>query len=147
MKKIGDLGEQLIGRWLQLQNYELLEHNWRCRWGEIDLIAQNKSTKAIAFVEVKTRSYKNWDENGLLAIDYKKQEKILQAASLFLAKFPNLADLPCRFDVGLVSYRSCNQEIHVSAALQEINCLKIGQTITLNHYQITIEHYLQAAFE
>lgn len=147
MKKIGDLGEQLVGRWLQLQNYELLEQNWRCRWGEIDLVAQNKSTQAIAFVEVKTRSYKNWDENGLLAIDYTKQEKILQAASLFLAKFPNLADLPCRFDVGLVSYRSCKQEIPVPAALQEIDCLKIGQTITLNHYQITIEHYLQAAFE
>ncbi|MGB5632066.1 MAG: YraN family protein, partial [Waterburya sp.] len=43
MNKIGTLGEQLIGKWLQLQNYELLSQNWRCSWGEIDLIAQDKA--------------------------------------------------------------------------------------------------------
>ncbi|MGL5077470.1 MAG: YraN family protein, partial [Waterburya sp.] len=52
---IGTLGEQLVGRWLQIQNYTLLQQNWRCRWGEIDLIAQEANTGAIAFVEVKTR--------------------------------------------------------------------------------------------
>ena len=146
MKNIGDLGEQLIGKWLQLHNYELLEHNWRCRWGEIDLIAQDKSTKAIAFVEVKTRSLRNWDEDGLLAIDSGKQQRLLQTASVFLAKFPHLADLPCRFDVGLVSYQNSNR-LDSPLVLPEIERLEIGQPITLARYQIIIKNYLESAFE
>ena len=147
MNKIGDLGEQLVGRWLQLQNYELLEHNWRCRWGEIDLIAQDRLTKEIAFVEVKTRSQRNWDEDGLLAINAAKQQKLRQTASLFLARFTHLADLPCRFDVGLVGYQNCKQNLDSSLVLQELNGLELGQVITLNRYRLTIKNYLQSAFE
>ena len=147
MKQIGNLGEQLIGRWLQLQGYEVLEQNWHCRWGEIDLIVQDRATQAIAFVEVKTRNSNNWDEGGLLAISFTKQRRILQTASLYLAKFPNLADLPCRFDIGLVGYQRCNHKIHTSLNLPKIYHLKIGQPVILDDYQVTIVNYLQAAFE
>lgn len=147
MKKPGALGEELVGRWLQLQNYWLLEQNWRCRWGEIDLIAQDKSTKAVAFVEVKTRSLRNWDEDGLLAIDATKQQKLQRTASLFLANFPHLADLPCRFDVGLVGYHNCYQSSNSSLVLQKLNYLKIGQPVTLERYRLTIKNYLYSAFE
>lgn len=146
MKEIGTLGEQLIGRWLQLQNYELLQQNWRCRWGEIDLIAQDRVKSAIAFVEVKTRSQNNWDEDGLLAIDSVKQQKILQTAALYLAEYPRLADLPCRFDVALVSY-----QIHYGAPnsikLEKLNQLKIGQPVLIQDYRFTLKNYLQSAFD
>ena len=146
MKQIGDLGEQLIGRWLQLQNYELLSQNWRCRWGEIDLIAQEQATKAIAFIEVKTRSDRNWDENGLLAINAVKQQKILETASLYLSKNPHLAELPCRFDVALVSYQLCDSGINSPSIFQNINQLQLHQSVIIDNYRLTIKNYLQNAF-
>ncbi|MEY2831170.1 MAG: hypothetical protein RLZZ574_428 [Cyanobacteriota bacterium] len=147
MKEIGTLGEQLIGRWLQLDNYELLEYNWRCRWGEIDLIAQDKISQAIAFVEVKTRSAYNWDADGLLAINAIKQQKLIQTASLFLSKHPSLAEFPCRFDVGLVSYQPCELTKNTNSDLAQINYLEIGQSIIIERHQLTIKDYLAAAFD
>ncbi len=154
MKEIGIWGEKLVGRWLQIQDYELLQQNWRCRWGEIDLIAQDRVSKAISFVEVKTRSKNNWDENGLLAIDSAKQEKIIKTASLFLAKYSQLAELPCRFDVALVSYQKCLaqryrgvKERKTKIDVKEIARLTIGQAVDIEQWQITIENYLQSAFD
>ena len=147
MKEIGTLGEQLIGRWLQLDNYELLEYNWRCRWGEIDLIAQERTSRAIAFVEVKTRSAYNWDADGLLALNAAKQQKLIKTASLFLSKHPSLAELPCRFDVALVSYQSCNLTKNANFDFAQIDHLEIGQAITINRHQLTIKDYLAAAFD
>ncbi|MEM7593756.1 MAG: YraN family protein [Cyanobacteria bacterium P01_A01_bin.83] len=147
MKEIAVFGEQLIARWLELQNYDLLEQNWRCRWGEIDLIAQERATKAIAFTEVKTRSLFNWDADGLLAVNAAKQHKLLQTASLFLAQYPHLAQLPCRFDVGLVSYSYHKSPRHNSPPLSQIDHLNIGQPIMIDRYQLTIRDYLEAAFD
>ncbi|WP_019504737.1 YraN family protein [Pleurocapsa sp. PCC 7319] len=148
MKEIGTLGEKLIARWLQLQNYDLLQRNWHCRWGEIDLISQDKLTKAIAFVEVKTRSKNNWDENGLLAVNRSKQQKLLKTASLFLAKHPQLAELPCRFDVALVGYQTLKEGFNNSTFnFEQITQLKIGQPVTLANYQLTIENYIKSAFD
>ena len=147
MNEIGTLGEQLIGRWLQLNNYELLEYNWRCRWGEIDLIAQERTSRAIAFIEVKTRSAYNWDADGLLALNAAKQQKLIKTASLFLSKHPSLAELPCRFDVALVSYQSCNLTKNANFDFAQIDHLEIGQAITINHHQLTMKDYLAAAFD
>ena len=104
--------------------------------------------KVVAFIEVKTRSQNNWDEVGLLAVDSNKQQKIIQTASLFLAKYPQLAEFPCRFDVALVSYQilpksaSCNY-----LKVEQITQLDLGQPIALQQYQLTIEDYLPSAFE
>jgi putative endonuclease len=156
--EIGTLGEQLVARWLQLRDYQILNYNWHCRWGEIDLIAQDCKSEAIAFVEVKTRSAHNWDVDGLLAISAAKQQKLIQTAELFLAKQPLLAELPCRFDVGLVSYRSSDYEtrselnyqnkIHPSLdTIDQLNQLEIGQAINIDRHQFTIKDYLTAAFD
>ena len=148
MKKVGSLGEQLTKRWLQLQNYELLEQNWSSRWGEIDLIVWDKVTKAIAFVEVKTRSHHNWDEDGLSAIDFIKQQKIVQTASLYLAKHPQLADLPCRFDVALVRYRKLSKPVDRSLVnFQHITRLNLGQPVVCDRYQLLLANYLRSAFD
>ena len=148
MKKVGSLGEQLTKRWLQLQNYELLEQNWSSRWGEIDLIVWDKVTKAIAFVEVKTRSHHNWDEDGLSAIDFIKQQKIVQTASLYLAKHPQLADLPCRFDVALVRYYKLSKPVDRSLVnFQQITRLNLGQPVVCDRYQLLLANYLRSAFD
>ena len=153
MQKIGILGEKIVGKWLESQNYGLLQQNWRCRWGEIDIIAQSKVSKTIAFVEVKTRSKNNWDEGGLLAIDAVKQEKIIKTASLFLARYPQFAEFPCRFDVALVSYKSLSlrrkdaEKRETKRDDEEVARPSLGKPVAIEQYHLTIESYLQSAFE
>jgi len=105
--ELGILGEDLVAQWLQQQGWQVLKRRWHSRWGEIDVVAQHPAP-CLAFVEVKTRSYGNWDENGLLAINFQKRAKLWRTAQLFLVKHPHLAEWPCRFDVALVSYQKIN---------------------------------------
>ncbi|MGF1539863.1 MAG: YraN family protein [Pleurocapsa sp.] len=149
MKKIGNLGENLVASWLKNQNYQLLHHNWHCRWGEIDLIAQNKFQPALIFVEVKTRSYANWDESGLLSITLRKQQKIIKTASIFLSSNPELAELPCRFDVALVSYQNRDRhgEYFTLDSVQSRH-RSIGKPVIYPQgYQLTLQTYLSSAFD
>ncbi len=52
-QQIGDIGERLARTHLESKGYSILATNYRCRWGEIDLIARHGS--ALVFVEVRTR--------------------------------------------------------------------------------------------
>ncbi|GHD38686.1 YraN family protein [Mycetocola manganoxydans] len=52
--ELGRRGEDLAARFLEDAGYRLLERNWRCRQGEIDIVARTANT--LVFVEVKTRS-------------------------------------------------------------------------------------------
>lgn len=146
MSYIGALGEKLVKQWLMCHHHRLLQQNWRCRWGEIDLIAQEVKSQAIAFVEVKTRSKFNWDEDGLLAVDAGKQEKIIATAEMFLAEYPQFAELPCSFDVAIVSYIALRSK-SINQNTKEILAIDLGVPIVMKQYQLTIENYLKSAFE
>jgi putative endonuclease len=98
---IGEAGEELVAQWLATRGAKVLARRWRQRTAEVDLIAQ-KADGLLLFIEVKTRGESNWDSNGLLAINRRKQAKILLGAQLFLGAHPDLANCNCRFDVGLV---------------------------------------------
>lgn len=150
MHIIGELGEKLVALWLESKNYQILARRWRCRWGEIDLIAREQSSNTLVFIEVKTRSYqKNWDAGGILAIDLRKQQKINKTAQMFLAKNPQLADFPCRFDVALVSYRSYLSRSPI--LLSENNyALQLEQkqpTLRNKQHLVMLSEYLESAFE
>ena len=58
--ELGILGEQIATNYLKSQNYEILNRNFSCKQGEIDIIA--KDNKEYVFVEVKTRTNSDYGE-------------------------------------------------------------------------------------
>lgn len=140
MTKIGEIGEKLVAQWLEAQGWSILHHRWHCRWGEIDLITQQSGTM-ISFVEVKTRSKRNLDANGMLAITEEKQAKLWQTAEIFLSEHPHLFHLPCRFDVALVSY----SDRPIAATSNDT--IIIGKQIFYQGYYLTIQNYIESAFD
>ncbi|MCR4781162.1 MAG: YraN family protein [Lachnospiraceae bacterium] len=80
----------------QYMGYDILELNFKCRFGEIDIIAKDEDT--LVFVEVK---YRENDKHGMPEefCDIKKQKKILQTARVFMLKSHSGFDIPVRFDV------------------------------------------------
>jgi putative endonuclease len=148
---VGELGEKLVDRWLQLQGYQILHYRWHCRWGEIDIIAEQKSPQILAFVEIKTRNTHNWDADGLLAINNKKQAKLITTANFFLSNNPHLESYPCRFDAAIVSHRKTKGKnslaIVKDSTIAEAT-VKIGQPIIVDcDCELTLLDYLEGAFE
>ena len=93
-KNLGDFGEEQAARYLRRRGYRIVERNFRCRQGEIDIIARNKGF--VVFVEVKLRK----DDSYGAAREFVtrgKQEKILKTAGLWLSQ--NDCELQPRFDV------------------------------------------------
>ncbi len=149
-KVIGSLGENLVSYWLESQGWQILHHQWHCRYGEIDLIAlkrEQATLPLLSFVEVKTRSQRNWDQGGLLAITPSKQAKLIQTAELFLSDRPHLIEYPCRFDVALVG---CDRHPTQTSVSQDIptfpHLIKIGQPFSLNGYRLILQDYIESAF-
>jgi putative endonuclease len=101
-KQLGDRGEALVAEWLQQQGWAIAAQQWRCRWGELDIVAQHPQA-GIAFVEVKTRQQGSLDLGGRLAMTRPKQQKLWRSAQTFLSQHPEWDNLPCRFDVALVA--------------------------------------------
>ena len=104
MSKIRQLfgrdGERLAERYLQQKGYKLVERNYRCRGGEVDLILLDR--KVIVFVEVKTRSDHEFG-SPLEAVEARKQKKMIQAAQFFLNQ-KGLHNREARFDVIGISW-------------------------------------------
>lgn len=92
----GNLAEALAADYLQLRGLRLIERNYSCRLGEIDLILADGP--ALVFAEVRLR--RNLDYGGAAAsITTAKRQRILRAARHYLSGRP---EGPCRFDVILL---------------------------------------------
>ncbi len=74
----------------------LLARNFRGKTGEIDIIARDR--EYLVFLEVRARSNQKFS-TAAGSVDRRKQQRILRTAQLFLQRHPELARLPCRFDV------------------------------------------------
>lgn len=94
-REIGTRYEKAAAYYLEQQGYEILEYNYRCRIGEIDLIARDRG--CLVFCEVKYRKSQGV-ENPLEAVDVRKQKTIWKVAQQYLITH-QLLDVPCRFDV------------------------------------------------
>lgn len=93
-KDAGDRGEALVAEYLRAQGYELLASQFRCRFGEIDLIAQNR--RYVVFVEVKLRKSGRYGSAAEF-VDEHKQERLRTTAALWLQSHETA--LQPRFDV------------------------------------------------
>ncbi|MEI7903945.1 MAG: YraN family protein [Candidatus Firestonebacteria bacterium] len=98
-KSLGDFGETAAVEFLKKQGFLIIERNYRCRYGEIDIIAKEKAV--ISFVEVKTIT-KGSTESPVDTITPAKQKHIQRCAELYLAGTKEEYD--CRFDVVAIEY-------------------------------------------
>src|SRR5208283_4583898 len=103
----GKKGEKIAADFLKKNGYRIIDKNFRCPLGEIDIVARVKST--IVFVEVKTRksSELGYPEQ---AVGIKKQKKMSQLALWFMQK-KKIIDVGARFDVVAITMLSSGNEI------------------------------------
>ena len=101
-KALGAQGEDLAVRFLKKKGFKIIERNFHCPAGEIDLVAREGDT--LVFVEIKARSSSDF---GLPqdAVDRFKQQKIIQAARTYLAQHRLGEEIPARFDVVAIRVR------------------------------------------
>jgi putative endonuclease len=105
--KTGKKGEEIAVRHLQKLGYRILERNYRCPLGEIDVVARDKDT--IVFVEVKSRKTEACGDPEL-AVGKAKQKKMSLLSLYYLSQqAPSLMD--ARFDVVAVKMLSSGTEV------------------------------------
>lgn len=91
---VGSWGERLAADFLRKKHYRLVATNYRCRYGEIDLIVSDR--KFLVFVEVKLRKSAAFAE-AMEFVDIHKQARLRTTAEMYLSLYPT--DLQPRFDV------------------------------------------------
>ena len=106
---IGNFGEDAAAEYLSRNGYLILQRNFKCKTGEIDIIAVEDG--CTVFVEVKTRKNSNYGYASEF-VDFRKQEKIRKAAMYFIKSY----DADIRFDVIEV--------YHTGAVVNKINHIK-----------------------
>ena len=106
-KTLGSMCEAIAADFLEGHGYEVYERNWRCDFGEIDLVCKDASTAIL--VEVKSRrcSEKDADVIPELAVDGIKQRKYAKLALRYLAVKPQFDTV--RFDVIAVNVTKSGQ--------------------------------------
>ena len=98
--QVGAWAEELAWQHMCQQGWQLVERNFFCQGGELDIIA--RKGQVLAFVEVKYRKHSHM--GGVLAsISPAKQRHLIHSAKVFLQRYPLLNKLDCRFDVMAIS--------------------------------------------
>lgn len=96
--EIGALGEQLAVGYLESRGMEVLDRNWRCRHGELDVVAADRAARTVVFVEVKTRTGQRFG-HAAEAVTPAKQRKLLATAAWFASEHPEHEDRIWRIDI------------------------------------------------
>ena len=119
-RQIGSKYEKLAGAFLERQGYEILCYNYRCFFGEIDIVAKDDET--LVFCEVKYRS-SSTRGNPLEAVDAKKQQILYRCGMNYISfesedtrnhtrsseHCQRKEEVPCRFDViGFIGDEICH---------------------------------------
>ncbi|MGD0915489.1 MAG: YraN family protein [Thermodesulfobacteriota bacterium] len=108
-RELGKRGEEVALRFLKKKGYRVIERNYVCKLGEMDIVAKEKDT--LVFVEVKTRTSTAF---GLpqLAVNSSKQNQLSKVALHFL-KEKKLEDVKARFDVVAILLGTKGEQIEL----------------------------------
>ena len=106
---LGKKGEELAITQLKTLKYKVLERNYKCPLGEIDIIARDKNT--LVFIEVKTRATRDFG-GPAAAVDPRKQRQLSRVALTYLNQ-KKLFDIPARFDVVAIELSRSSPRIEV----------------------------------
>jgi putative endonuclease len=96
-KALGDWGEEMVAQSLLQKGWQIQERNFRCRYGEVDVIAADR--RYLIFVEVKLRKNEQFG-SAAASVTLAKQKRLRQSAEFYLQRHPT--DLQPRFDVAEV---------------------------------------------
>ncbi|MGE4555140.1 MAG: YraN family protein [Candidatus Paceibacterota bacterium] len=95
-RSIGQIGEDLAVKYLKKKDYQILERNFRKKWGELDIVCWDKKTQELVFVEVKTTQ----SSSSILpeeSLTFLKKQKIKKAILSYLLKTKK--EIKWRFDL------------------------------------------------
>lgn len=113
----GKIGENVATQYLFNKGYQIIEKNFYCKQGEIDIIAKDK--EEIVFIEVKTRTNKNYGRPIDAITSYKKKH-IIKSTEYYLFK-NRLENMPIRIDVIEVYEKADNKYFvnHIKYAIEK----------------------------
>ncbi|MFO7551546.1 MAG: YraN family protein [Haliea sp.] len=107
MLALGHSFEERAAQWVQAQGWQILQRNYRCKLGEIDIIAEDN--QQLVFIEVRARSNRRF-ASAAGSVDRRKQQKLVRAAALYLRNAGSRQNFPCRFDVIAFDPRQSGQD-------------------------------------
>lgn len=101
-RAVGSETERLAAEWLQQRGYHILERNFWCRYGELDLIAEEGGY--LCFIEVKYRGSRRCGYPQE-ALDYRKRQRMTRTALAYMSMRQLPQGTPCRFDAVLLFHK------------------------------------------
>ena len=136
-KQLGDLGEDISEIFLAKMGYSIIKRNYRCRLGEIDLIAKDK--EKLIFFEVKTRTNLNfgYPEESVNNLKVLKLKKL----AIFFAVSENMGDPDMQFDVISINLwrthflDNIKNIKNISEICNNMEASEIIENFNLNHIQ------------
>lgn len=109
---LGKLGEDLATKFLKQKGYRILARNWKCKMGELDIVALKekgkifKKPEVIIFVEVKTLTDSEFESQAAQNVHYFKQRNLIKSAQCFLKANKIDPNLAWQIDVISIEYDS-----------------------------------------
>jgi putative endonuclease len=113
---LGKLGENAACEYLEGKGFQVVERNFRCHLGEIDLVC--KDNNVLVIVEVKARYSMHYGQ-PFESVTYHKQRRLIRLAQTYLKFKHGTVNLMTRFDVISISYKDGKKEIkHIRDAFR-----------------------------
>jgi len=116
-KELGKKGEDLALRFLKKRGYRIIEQNYVCKMGEMDLIAKEKDT--LVFIEVKTRTSMYFGPPQLAVTKFKQRQ--MSKVALYFLKEKKIEDVKARFDVVAILLTPGGEEIELIRDAFDLN--------------------------
>jgi putative endonuclease len=122
-RKIGDIGERMTCKYLEILGYRIIERNYLRKWGEVDIIAEQG--RILFFIEVKTitkRSLNLYNQGNYRPeenVSYSKRIKLRRTVQIYLIE-NNIVQIPWKFLVASVNLKEGSEQQSDISLFEEI---------------------------